>query len=370
MNAGSHPSRSPEFLSRLHDGELSPAERAHFESHRAHCVECRGAAAEFEAALALYRSSRPNPASPDLAARILRKLQVGRNRRPSFGPTFGIDLRWAGAFAAAVIATIVGSAIVAKNEAGERRLAREAPIRVSVVQEEKKQTSEREPSRPNPAPPAPIAQNGATGATGTLGKESRRMRALPPETRQEKGSSRVAEAPRESAKKDELSAADSSREKSKTVEADAPASPPSRLAMKNAAPSPPQAQAAAQATSLDAAAPGSSRASERGGGEGTVAGFAEVPGRPVRLLVLQADGAGSPPDLLRSRDGDIPTTLRGRSFILVVDAAGRVRNAVPAGEQPREDEAANNARKDEALPLLSLRFAPGDHQRRLLLRVE
>ncbi|MEP7132774.1 MAG: zf-HC2 domain-containing protein [Acidobacteriota bacterium] len=366
MNAGSHPSRSPEFLSRLHDGELSPAERAHFESHRAHCVECRGAAAEFEAALALYRSSRPNPASPDLAARILRKLQVGRNRRPSFGPTFGIDLRWAGAFAAAVIATIVGSAIVAKNEAGERRLAREVPIRVSVVQEEKGQTSEA--SRPNPAPPAAIAKNGVTGATGTLGKESRRMRALPPETRQEKGSIRVAEAPRESSKKDELSAADASREKSKTVEADAPASPPSRLAMKNAAPPPPQA--AAQATSLDAAAPGSARASERAGGEGAVAGFADGPGRPVRLLVLQADGAGSPPDLLKSRDGDIPASLRGRSFILVVDAAGRVRNAVPAGEHPREDEAANDARKDEALPLLSLRFAPGDHQRRLLLRVE
>ncbi len=369
MNAGSHPSRSPEFLSRLHDGELSPAERAHFESHRAHCAECRGAAAEFEAALALYRSSHPKPASPDLAARILRKLQVGRNRRPSFGPTFGIDLRWAGAFAAAVIATIVGSAIVAKNEAGERRLAREAPIRVSVVQEEKGQTTEA--SRPNPAPPAAIAKNGvtgATGATGTLGKESRRMRALPPKTRQEQQSVRVAEAPRENATKDELSAAGSSREKSKTVEADAPASPPSRLAMKNAAPAPPQV--AAQAPLLDAAAPGSARASERAGGEGSVAGFAEGPGRPLRLQVLQADGAGSPPELLQTRDGDIPTSLRGRSFILVVDAAGRVKNAVPAGKEPREEEAANDARKDDASPLLSLRFAPGDHQRRLLLRVE
>ena len=68
MTAGSHPARSAEFLSRLHDGELSPAERAHFESHRAHCAECRAAAAEFEAALALYRSShrarRPRTSPP------------------------------------------------------------------------------------------------------------------------------------------------------------------------------------------------------------------------------------------------------------------------------------------------------------------
>ena len=51
-NGGSHPGRSVEFLSRLHDGELDAAERARFESHRSHCAECRRAALEFEDALA------------------------------------------------------------------------------------------------------------------------------------------------------------------------------------------------------------------------------------------------------------------------------------------------------------------------------
>ncbi|HEY6049723.1 MAG TPA: zf-HC2 domain-containing protein, partial [Thermoanaerobaculia bacterium] len=113
-----HPSRNAEFLSRLHDGELSPSERAHFEAHRAHCAECRRAASEFESALSLYRSSRPAPASPDLAGRILRTLQASTPRR-RFGPSFGIDVRWAGAFAAAVVAAIIGSTIVGRHEARE-----------------------------------------------------------------------------------------------------------------------------------------------------------------------------------------------------------------------------------------------------------
>jgi anti-sigma factor RsiW len=128
-----HPGRSSEFLSRLLDGELTAAERAQFESHRAHCAECRRAASEFESALALFRSSRPRPAAPDLSARILRKLQAGNRRRSSFGVSFGIDPRWAGAFAAALLAVLIGSTVVVRREAAQRRLASEsAPIPITM----------------------------------------------------------------------------------------------------------------------------------------------------------------------------------------------------------------------------------------------
>ncbi|HKA35346.1 MAG TPA: zf-HC2 domain-containing protein, partial [Thermoanaerobaculia bacterium] len=65
-DSNNHPARSAEFLSRLHDGELAAAERAHFESHRAHCAECRRSASEFEAALSMFRASRTSPAASDL----------------------------------------------------------------------------------------------------------------------------------------------------------------------------------------------------------------------------------------------------------------------------------------------------------------
>ncbi len=363
MTAGSHPARSPEFLSRLHDGELSPAERAHFESHRAHCAECRRAAAEFEAALALYRSRRPNPASPDLAARILRKLQSRGNRRPSFGATFGIDLRWAGAFAAAVIATIIGSSIVAKNESAERRMSRDESIRVSIAPKLAVSPPSSPPSRPPPAP----AQNGAVAAPRP---ENRRARgSSPAESRQrQERSGSLAPAPPGSAEKDEAAAADSVREKQKSVDSET-ASPPSRLAKKNAAPAP--ASRAAASPQLEAAAPqAAARSAERPGGEGATAQFAEDPARPVRLVIRQADGAGAAPVLLRPGDADVPATLRGRSFLLVIDAAGRVRETVATGRGGRED-GATDARKEEVIPsLFSLRFAPGDRPRRLLLRVE
>ncbi|MCA1579865.1 MAG: zf-HC2 domain-containing protein [Acidobacteria bacterium] len=384
MTAGSHPGRSAEFLSRLHDGELSPAERAHFESHRAHCVECRGAAAEFEAALALYRSSHPSPASPDLAARILRKLQSRPARRPPFGVTFGIDLRWAGAFAAAVIATIVGSAIVAKNEATERRLSRDEAIPISVVPGRKPAAgapgtpSVVEPAAPSaaapqaPSAPEPLREEAARSPRLTSRRAAAASGGAGAVRQREEAQGKMAAAPSELKKdkerRDEF-AAEPMREKQIAAEAekDAAAGPP-RLASKNAAPSMPSAAAAQAPTEAIASKP-SLRASERAGGEGAAAGFGDGASRPVRLVVAQADGAGSPPDLLAPRDVDVPASLRGRSFILVVDAAGRVRQV--ASEKPAAaQEAAADARKEEIPSLLSLRFTPGDRQRRLLLRVE
>src|SRR5438552_9846406 len=150
-NGSSHPARSLEFLSRLHDGELTAAERAQFESHRAHCAECRKAAAQFEEALSLYRRANTAAPSGDLAARILRRLEAASPRRRPFGIAFGIDVRWAGLFAAALIAVIIGSSLIADREAA-RRAAAPAPI--SVFMQSQKREARPEGKLLPPRPPA------------------------------------------------------------------------------------------------------------------------------------------------------------------------------------------------------------------------
>ncbi|MGH9365897.1 MAG: hypothetical protein ACRD1B_11640 [Thermoanaerobaculia bacterium] len=126
-----HPARSQAFLSRLHDGELSPAERAHFEVHRAHCGQCRAAAADFERALSLFRSARSSPPPADLANRVLRKVQAfGSSRRTPFGSLFSIDLRWAGAFAAALLVLLVATPIILREQ--KKAFSPDTPIAVAL----------------------------------------------------------------------------------------------------------------------------------------------------------------------------------------------------------------------------------------------
>jgi anti-sigma factor RsiW len=140
-NDSVHPARSPDFLSRLHDGELTAGERAHFESHRAHCSECRRAASEFEAALSLFRASSTSPPSTDLARRILRKLEATAPQRRRFGIVHGIHPKWAAGFAVAVIAAVLGSAIVLEREAARKAILRQSPIPV-LLQKERNQAGD------------------------------------------------------------------------------------------------------------------------------------------------------------------------------------------------------------------------------------
>ena len=102
ISTETHPAESVEFLSRLHDGDLGPAEAAAFESHRAECADCRASVAVFERALSAYREAPVSPVSSDLSARILRKIRATTPSRRPFGVTFGIDVRWAGVLAAAI----------------------------------------------------------------------------------------------------------------------------------------------------------------------------------------------------------------------------------------------------------------------------
>ena len=369
MSQNQHPTRSPEFLSRLHDGELSPGERAHFESHRAHCAECRNAAAEFEAALSLYRSSRPAPASADLSARILRKLRASGRRRPFFGATFGIDLRWAGAFAAALIAAIVGSAIVVKNEARENLAARSVPIPV-IVREEPR-PAKAAGLGPAATPPAGVGEMPSDAAAPAapsdgpnVAQSVRSGFARQPDAgrRNRNRAAGEASSPVSSEEKltDALSGAPARAAKDET----GAAAPPREIA------SVPQA-AGTLRRSLSAPAGATVAAPERAGGEGNAGVPPETTPPALRLVALSLDGSSSPPEILSPTAAGVPSNLRGRSFVLIVDAGGRVRQVRPQGGAGAAGAVSTQDSDASAPPsLLALRFRPGDRQRRLLLRVE
>ena len=109
MTDSHHPARSSEFLSRLYDREIDDAARSAFEAHRASCKECREAAAAFEGTLAAFRSAPTAPPAADLSARILRKIRTQSPSRRPFGVTFGIDIRWAGVFIAALVVVLISA---------------------------------------------------------------------------------------------------------------------------------------------------------------------------------------------------------------------------------------------------------------------
>ncbi len=378
MSHTEHLARSPEFLSRLHDGELTPAERVHFESHRAHCAECRRAAAEFEDALSLYRSSHPTPASPDLAARILRKLRTtSPRRRAGFGPSFGIDLRWAGAFAAAVVAAIIGSSVVARYEVRNRPSPEAAPVPVVL-----------ESARGKVADAAPPASRNAERPERGSGSVDRQAKEI--------AGSRANEEVAAALPRRELGAAD----EKKPFAPSAPEPDPSAVLQKSkkldslrdrVAVSAPEREsdAAHRSVSADAAkasgfserrsdAAPPARPAERLGGEGATGASGAVaesgpPAPALRLVVESMDGVRSVPDLAPRQTLALPASLKGRTFLVVVDAAGRIRQALPreAGNAnaPAMAVEAQEAGADGSA-LLGVRFQPGDRQRRLLVRVE
>jgi hypothetical protein len=356
MSSNNHPARDAEFLSRLHDGDLSAAERAHFESHRAHCAECRHAAAEFESALSLYRSSRPAPASPDLAGRILRKLQAspGAPRRARFGPSFGIDLRWAGAFAAAVVAAIVGSTIVGRHEAREGLARATAPAPIPVVVQSRPDNAVTPAAPPPPAAKAPsdapaesakVSEAPRRSAFSTRGQKKKNEAAAPTEAKEQ-----VAASTEEGVVGGKLTGSEPERQENRTAagyrERDAAKeklkaeSQPPRMMAQRAAPAPASA-----------------------------AGVVSV--ILPRLRVEALDGMPAPE--ITGEVRGLPASLKGRSWVVVVNADGRVRQA---REQAALDKRADAAAKDELQPesapkeILELRFTPGELERRVLVRVE
>jgi len=346
MNDNSpHPARSAEFLSRLHDGELDPAERAHFESHRAHCSECRRAAAEFETALSMYRASRTTPPASDLSARILRRLQSKTPVRQRFGIVHGINLKWAAGFAVAIIATVIGFSIVVERESAKRVALRETPAIPVVLQR-------------GAAPPAKTAapRNIPARTAGEAAAE-KRTDAFAPEAPQAKPEAEAA-APQPgllAGKKLEKKARVSPQE-SREVASDAgdiASSRPKELAL-------------------------SAPARREAGGEGShVSSLASAePGAPARLVIQALDGEGEAPYVLNPDAAETLSELRGRRYLLLVEASGRVREA--RLDQPKPPAMSSRSRASAGTietakapdAVWKLRFRPGDRPRRLLLRVE
>lgn len=392
-----HPARSHAFLSRLHDGDLQPSERAHFEAHRAHCASCRTAAAEYERALSLFRSARSSPPPADMANRVLRKLQTfPSSRRTPFGSLFGIDWRWASAFAAALLVLLIGAPFALKQQ-DKATVRAEGPIAVALQDRER----------------------GADSAKPSTVEETRRAPASAP-VRESAQALRKQSAPAP-ARRDERPPADSPRnvynqDAVETLAETRPAPPQAKLESEAAAS--PKAQANAQGESqayaqapaanrqagaisaqnqandraaltnrttpnaAPAAAANQAQFQERSGGEGArdpalVAGNSPTLDRPSRLVVQVLDALGSAPQLIgRPEEPDL-TALRGRSFVLLVDAAGRVKDArenadKKSAEAELKRRDAQIAKEKDAAPdpLKRLRFKAGERPRRLLVRVE
>ena len=333
-NDFSHPARSADFLSRLHDGELTAAERVHFESHRARCAECRKASTDFEAALSLFRRSSPSPTPPDLAARILRRLQAASPRRARFGVVFGIDVRWAAVFAVAVIAVIVGSSVVLQRESARREAGAGGPIPVTL-------RGGGSAVRPSPAPPRPEVKPPVVVRPGSFAPAPIASPGpFAQEPRPATAGERRARAPEESASQ---------------LRAEARRDRPSR----------PPALAEPQMLR-----------SERSGGEGATSSSAASaePAAPARLVFISLDGEGTAPDLATPNAGELLADLRGHEYVLLVEAGGRVREAASPDSRKtvRPRAAARDTLVESSAPssVRSLRFKPGDRPRRLLLKVQ
>ncbi|MFY9549818.1 MAG: hypothetical protein WAU32_01595, partial [Thermoanaerobaculia bacterium] len=113
-----------------------------------------------------------------------------------------------------------------------------------------------------------------------------------------------------------------------------------------------------------------------GGESGAGAGFADSGRVSVHLVIRAIDGHGEAPELEDTPTDEALAALSGREFVLLVEAAGRVRDVSPSiasGSLLRKDEKAKDravAEKKEGSELLVLRFAPSDRPRRLLVKVE
>jgi len=321
-NGGSHPGRSVEFLSRLHDGELDAAERARFESHRAHCAECRRAALEFEDAISLFRSARSTPPRSDLASRILRKVQSTNRPRALFSPRFGINLGWAALLVTALLAVLVMTPILGRRPEYPRVI----PIWsvTAPASEPAKETA------PHPA-----------AGQGPLRERDLRDARRP-------GPRSVPAAP----SNNDVPRADAERPKTVASQASGPKSGSTRES--------PKLEDRRDRGAL-AVAPEAARA---GGAEETA--VAAAPGTPLRLTFQAIDGYGSSPALLSGEPRDLPVDERGQEYVLLLDSQGIVRRVTPqlAGR-------GTSVRQGDASAALSrLRFAPGNRPRRLLVRFE
>ena len=327
MNDTLHPARSPEFLSRLHDGEVPAPEATAFGLHRDACAECRQAVAAFAQSLAAFRSAESAPAAADLSARILRKIRAQSPSRRPFGVMFGIDVRWAGIFVAALLVVLLSAPALLRRPEAPAGAPSSIPARIVDA----------DPARQS-APSAPPRARA----------ESRAEAAAPP-------------LPSLARARDEAAPAPAS---ASAIAAEAPAEKESNRPSASA----PRAKAPAPVLRRQVTA------AESAGGEAGAANAADAITASPRLSVRPADGQGAAPALASSIPDERFAALRGQEFVLVVEAQGRVRDVLPSsgdGFLARSDARSAAAHPPTALDALrALRFAPGDRPRRLIVRIE
>jgi hypothetical protein len=357
VSRDAHPARSLDFLSRLHDGELTPSERAHFESHRSHCDECRRAAADFEATLDYYRTAGTASPKPDLAARILRRLESSSPRRRPFGVVFGIDLKWAGAFTAALVVTLLGYSLVEREK--EHR-----QIRVSF------------PSAPAPpklvaaAPPAPTAPAPQEPAT----RPEPKVRDSKTESlmAKDQATSRPAPGPKPTAAANAVALSDAVAAEAQ-LEAKSPTPLSSTVAQAAAVPAPRPTKLSAKASSAGGESGVSADKSRRARSEAemetvAVAGAAPATTPAIRLVVSEVDGWGTPPKILNDSEIDLGTEDRGRYLVVIASNGTPIEIRREEGRRDAREFASANPTALEILR--KLRFTAGDRPRRLLVIVE
>jgi hypothetical protein len=330
MTGGNHPASSVEFLSRLHDGEVPDPERIAFDEHRKSCSECRAAAEGFEASLAALRASDVIPTPADLSARILRKIRSQSPSRRPFGVMFGIDVRWAGLLVAGLLAVLLSAPLVLRSS--RPVAAMRPPISATLIE--------------------PPAETKAAGVAQAPASEARRQAAAAvPRTAGVSGDFAERAAPPE-----------------KTAALEAPVDDEQR----RFAPAP--ATAEAGRAPAKPSRPRTAAAEPLGGEAGAAADLSVAVRPPVRLLVTSLDGEGEAPAIVDGPDASRLSELRGREFVLTVEASGRVRSIEPSVANgfvaaPNAKTRSSDAAVSGFGPLQGLRFAPGDRPRRLAVRV-
>lgn len=331
-----HPARSTDFLSRLYDGELTAAEREAFSEHRSTCDQCRAAAEAFAATLAAFRASPTVPPAADLSARILRKIRAQSPSRRPFGVMFGIDVRWAGVLIAALLVVLISTPLVTRQ-----------PQAVAVPPSSLTARILDAPAEPRA--PAPLARTSAKADS-----EARPAEAAP--------------APIQLSRKDEAAsanAAEAPRPEPGTGEG------PADEEKHRYAPPPAVAKSAPSSRARMAAEPSGGEAAVSAASPSVVSETAEV---ALRLTVQALDSQGPAPALVSHPPDAQLSGLRGREFVLTIEAQGRVRAVQPSTGNglvsPTKAQPLDATATSPGDALLELRFAPGGRPRRLLVRVE
>jgi hypothetical protein len=296
-----------------------------------------------------------------------------------------LNLRWAGAFAAAIIAAIIGFSVVARQES-RRLAAREAAVPVTI--DGKLQANEAAPrmkeiAAAKPAVVPPVSQpqrQAALEKQAALDKDDASGRS----DNLRKGLAEPGEAGQVSAY------------------APAPASPPAVAAKTPAANEPSVADK--KTLSLRMAPPSSAHGDEAGraivqfyaqegvstvqtekqGGEGSsVASAVEARDeetRPVRLILTAADG-GTAPEVFEEENIVLPPGERGHEYLLVVDSQGHVNEVRNIDTRRQKIAPRSESGKPEANAVLApppppppalkeLRFRPADRPRLLRVKIE